>query len=341
MKKDKIGKFEPEGIGLKSLVTGGTGFIGSHLVEALLERGDEVRCLVRKKNDLKWLKNLPVELVEGDCTQGISLRQVVQGVDLVFHSAGVTKAVHEQTYFEGNAKGTENLIHACLETNPNPGKFIYLSSQAAAGPCLNGGRKKESDRCEPVSPYGRSKRRGEEYCLEHKDQIPCVILRPSAVYGPRDRDVYAFFKILSRRIKPSFTHQEQHISLCYVQDIVQAALLASDAKKSDGEIFFLSDGHDYCLDKIGDFFEEAMEIRAYQVHIPAWVISGVASFSEFLSLISGKPPLINKGKVEEMMQKNWLCDISKARALLGFEPQFSLAEGLKITYEWYRKENWL
>jgi nucleoside-diphosphate-sugar epimerase len=269
------------------------------------------------------------------------LQEAVKGVDQVFHLAGVTRALKEETYFEVNANGTENLIHACLEKNPHLQKFIYLSSQAAAGPCQDGGRKKESDHCEPVSPYGRSKRRGEEFCLEHVREIPLVILRPSAVYGPRDRDVYAFFKILTKRIKPSFSRQEQHISLCYVQDIVQATLLASDSGGCEGEIFFLSDGHDYRLDKIGDLFEEAMDIHAYRIHIPGWVISGVASFSELFSKFSGKPPLINKGKVEEMVQKNWLCDITKAKTLLSFEPRFSLAEGIKITYEWYRKENWL
>jgi len=328
-------------IHLKALVTGGTGFIGSHLVEALLQRGAKVRCLVRNRSDLKWLRNLPIDLTDGDCSDKTSLQEAVKGVDQVFHLAGVTRALKEETYFEVNANGTENLIHACLEKNPHLQKFIYLSSQAAAGPCQDGGRKKESDHCEPVSPYGRSKRRGEEFCLEHVREIPLVILRPSAVYGPRDRDVYAFFKILTKRIKPSFSRQEQHISLCYVQDIVQATLLASDSRGCEGEIFFLSDGHDYRLDKIGDLFEEAMDIHAYRIHIPGWVISGIASFSELFSKFSGKPPLINKGKVEEMVQKNWLCDITKAKALLGFEPRFSLAEGIKITYEWYLKENWL
>ncbi len=287
------------------------------------------------------MKDLPVELAEGDCTDRSSSLTAVKGVDLVFHSAGLTRAIDEKTYFNVNAKGTENLIHACLDENPSLRKFIYLSSQAAAGPCQNGGRKKESDGCDPVSPYGRSKRRGEEYCLEHGHEISFVILRPSAVYGPRDRDVYAFFKILSKKIKPSFSFGEQHVSLCYVQDIVEAALLAADVKESAGEIFFLSDGHDYRLNQIGDLFEEAMDIHAYRIYIPGWVVSGIASFSEFLSKFSGKPPLINKGKVEEMVQKNWLCDITKAKALLGFEPRFSLAEGIKITYEWYRKENWL
>lgn len=326
---------------MKALVTGGTGFIGSHLVEALIKRGADVRCLVRKKNDLKWLNHLPVELVEGDCTDSASLREAVQGVDQVFHSAGVTKALKEETYFEINAKGTENLIHACLDINPSLKKFIYLSSQAAAGPCQDEERKKESDHCEPVSAYGRSKRRGEEFCLEHRHRIPLIILRPPAVYGPRDRDVYAFFKILKKRIKPIFSRHEQHISLCYVDDVVQAALLASDSRGSDGEIFFLSDGQDYRLDQIGDLFEKSMNLHAHRIYIPGWVVSSIATFSELISTFLGKPPLINKGKVEEMVQKNWLCDITKAKTLLGFEPHFTLAEGIKITYEWYLKESWL
>lgn len=326
---------------MKALVTGGTGFIGSHLVEGLLQRGVEVRCLVRKRTDLKWLKDLPVEFVEGDCTDMASLKTAVTGVEQIFHLAGVTKAVNKKTYFEINANGTKNLIQACLEKNPNLQKFIYLSSQAAAGPCTNGARKQESDACLPVSPYGQSKRKGEEYCLEHADQLSMMILRPSAVYGPRDRDVLAFFKIVSKGIKPLFSKKEQRVSLCYVQDIVQATLLASNSKISGGEIFFISDGQDYPLDKIGDFFEEAMNVRAHRLHIPRWLISSFASFSEWISTFSGNPPLINRGKVEEMMQENWLCDITKARTRLGYEPQFSLAEGLKMTYEWYLKEGWL
>jgi nucleoside-diphosphate-sugar epimerase len=326
---------------LKALVTGATGFIGSHLVEALLQKGVQARCLVRKTSDLSWLKNLPIEMVHGDCNDKASLGEVVKGVDQVFHLAGVTKAIEEKTYFEVNALGTENLIHACLENNPRLQKFIYLSSQAAAGPCQNGGKKKESDRCEPVSAYGHSKRMGEEFALAHSHEIPLLILRPSAVYGPRDRDIYAFFKLLSKRIKLCLSGQDQHISLCYVQDIIQAILLVAEAQESSGEIFFLSDGHDYRLEEIGDIFAQAMGITPVCIRVPEWIIFGIASFSEYLSKLSGKPPLLNKGKVEEMMQKNWVCDITKAQTLLGFEPQFKLLQGAKLTFEWYRKENWL
>jgi dihydroflavonol-4-reductase len=326
---------------LKALVTGATGFIGSHLVEALLQRGDQVRCLIRKTSDLKWLKGLPIEVAQGDCNDKDSLREAVTSVDLVFHLAGVTKAVEEKTYFEVNAVGTENLIHVCLEHNSHLQKFIYLSSQAAAGPCQNGGKKKESDPCEPVSPYGQSKRMGEDFALAHAHELPLLILRPSAVYGPRDRDIYTFFKLLSKRIKPCLSSEDQHISLCYVEDVVQAILLSAQTQEPSGEIFFLSDGQDYRWEEIGDIVTQAMETKAICVRVPEWMVFGVASLSEYLSKISGKPSLLSKGKVEEMVQKNWVCDITKAKRVLGFEPKVSLMEGARLTFEWYKKENWL
>jgi dihydroflavonol-4-reductase len=326
---------------LKALVTGGTGFIGSHLVEALLKKGIQVRCLLRKTSDLKWLKGLPIEVHWGDCNDKNSLREAVEGVEQVFHLAGVTKAVHEKTYFEVNAFGTENLIYACLENNPRIQKFIYLSSQAAAGPCRNGNKKKESDQCKPVSPYGQSKQMGEELAMAHAQELPLLILRPSAVYGPRERDIYTFFKLLSKRIKPCLPSKDQHISLCYVEDIIQAILLAAQVKGSSGEIFFLSDGQDYRLEEIGDVFAQAMGVNTFCIPVPEWMIIGMASFSEYLSKLSGKPPLLNKGKVEEILQRNWVCDITKAKTALGFEPHISLAQGAKLTFEWYKKENWL
>jgi nucleoside-diphosphate-sugar epimerase len=326
---------------LKALVTGGTGFIGSHLTEALIRKGVQVRCLLRKTSDLKWLKGLPIEFVHGDCNDKTSLEKPVKGVDWVFHLAGVTKAIKEETYFEVNGLGTENLIDACLENNPRLQKFIYISSQVAAGPSLNECNKKESDACEPVSFYGRSKRMGEEMVLTHAHGLPVLILRPSAVYGPRDKDIFPFFKCLSRRIKPCPTGPDHHLSLCYVQDIVQGILLAVETQTKSGEIFFLSDGHDYRLREIGDIVAQAMGVTAFRIRVPKRMILGIACLSEYLSKFFGKPSLLNKDKAEEMIQKNWVCDIAKAKTVLGFEPKVPLSEGAKLTFKWYKEERWL
>ncbi len=322
-------------------MTGGTGFIGSHLVEALLQRGVKVRCLLRKRSDLKWLTGLPIEAAFGDCGDNASLEAAVREVDQIFHLAGATKAVEENTYFEVNALGTENLIRACFKNNARIQKFIYLSSQAAAGPCRNTDKKKESDPCEPVSAYGRSKRRGEELALAFARQVPLLILRPCAVYGPRERDIYTFFKLLSRRIKPCLSGEDQHMSLCYVEDIVQAILLAAQSQEPSGEIFFISDGQDYPMEEVGDVFAQVMGVNAFSVRVPEWTMMSVASFSEYFSKLSGKPPLLSKGKVEEILQRNWVCDIAKARRSLGFEPRFMLKQGAQLTYQWYKQEKWL
>jgi nucleoside-diphosphate-sugar epimerase len=287
------------------------------------------------------VEGLPVEVARGDCNDTSSLEDAVKEVHQIFHLAGVTKAVDDKTYFEVNAYGTENLVHACLEHNPQLKKFIYLSSQAAAGPCQNGGRKKETDHCEPVSAYGQSKRMGEDLILAHAHELPLLILRPSAVYGPRDRDIYTLFKLLSKRVKPCFYGQEQRLSLCYVADVVQAILLAAQADQGDGEIFFLSDGQDYRMEEVGDIFASSMGVNPICIRVPEWMIFGVASLSEYFSKLSGKPALLNRGKVEEMVQKNWVCDITKAKTILGFKPQVSLEEGARLTFEWYKKLNWL
>ena len=326
---------------MKVLVTGATGFIGSHLVEALVQREVLVRCLVRNKKHLGWVKDLPVEFVVGNCQEKNSLKQAVKDIDQVFHLAGATTAVKEKTYFEVNALGTENLVKACIESNPRLNKFIHVSSQAAAGPCLSGDKKKETDDCEPVSPYGKSKLLGEELALSLSRELPLLILRPCAIYGPRDKGFHALFKCLSRNINPCLSGIDQHISMCHVQDLVRAILLAADSQSENGDIFFISDGQDYRTAEIGDIFAQAMKISALRLRIPKQILLGMAFFAECFSGVSGKPSIMNSGKVAEMIQQNWVCDITKARTLLGFEPRLTLARGAESTIAWYKNENWL
>ena len=175
------------------LVTGGTGFIGSHLVERLLGNGYDVTCLVRELRQVRWLQGMEVRLAQGDCMLPESLADAVPGVSLVFHCAGLTKGKHARDYYSVNHLGTKNLLDACARHNPGMRKFILVSSLAAAGPS---GRTagKTTDTPHPVSDYGRSKLLAEEETLKFKDRFPVVILRPSAVYGPRDADVFELFR---------------------------------------------------------------------------------------------------------------------------------------------------
>ena len=182
---------------------------------------------------------------------------------------------------------------------------------------------------------------GEESVLAHAHELPALILRPCAVYGPRDKDLFALFKCLSRGIKPCFTGPHQRLSLCYVQDIVRGILLAVETQAESGEIFFLSDGHDYPMEEIGDILAHAMGINALRIRVPRRMVMGIACSSEYLSRLSGRPFLLNKDKAEEIVQEAWVCDITKAKTLLGFEPRVPLPEGARLTVEWYKKERWL
>jgi nucleoside-diphosphate-sugar epimerase len=182
---------------------------------------------------------------------------------------------------------------------------------------------------------------GEELALAHAHELPLLILRPPAVYGPRDRDFYAFFKLVSKRIKPCLRGQAQCISLCYVQDVIQAILLAAESQTKSGEIFFLSDGDDHFMEKILDVVAQTMGSHPLRIQIPKQMILGVAFCSEYLSKISKRPLLINQSKAREIIQENWTCDITKAKSILGFQPKFQLSQGARLTYQCYKKQKWL
>jgi len=134
---------------------------------------------------------------------------------------------------------------------------------------------------------------------------------------------------------------DRHLSLCYVQDVVRGILLAAETQTKSGEVFFLSDGKDYRMEEIGDIVAQAMGITAFRIRVPMQMIRGIACLSEVLSKFSKRPSLLNKDKAEEMIQEDWVCDITKAKTLLGFEPGAPLPEGAKLTFEWYKKEKWL
>ena len=203
------------------------------------------------------------------------------------------------------------------------------------------GRKRNPTIAPRSRPTGEANGGGRNWPCAQAHELPLLILRPAAVYGPRDKAFLFLFQCLAKRIKPYFSGGVQHLSLCSVQDLVGAILLAAETRTQSGEIFFLSDGQDYRMEEINDIFAQAMEVTAFRLRLPPPVLFGIAAVAEYFSKVSGKPALISRGRAEEMIQPNWLCDITKARTLLGFEPQISLAQGAKLTFDWYRKEKWL
>jgi nucleoside-diphosphate-sugar epimerase len=270
----------------------------------------------------------------------MSLKEAVRGVDVVFHLAGAIKALDTQTYFRVNAVGTDNLLRACVKFNPDLKAFVYVSSQAAAGPSGRAA-KTEADESAPISPYGKSKRRGEELVLGRSGRIPVVILRPVLVYGPRDRNLLPLFGLVSSwGIQPRIMGG-QRLSLLYIEDLVRGLLLASEKEEARGEIFFLSDGQDYGWKDIGRAAALAVGGRARTFPVPKWLIWASAIMGQMIAAFSRRPALLDYGRAKDMVQQSWVCDIGKSRRLLGFEPRVTLDLGARLTFQWYKEARWL
>lgn len=325
----------------KALVTGANGFVGSHLVEALLKKGYEVVCLVRNKSDLRFLSGLQVEYKYGDLTDKSSLIVATKGIDFVFHVAGITRSKNKAEYFRVNASGTRNLVQACLLTNPSVKKLVYVSSQTAAGPGKDLHPMDENAKCEPINNYGKSKLEGEKEVLNFKDKLPVAIIRPPAVYGPRDKDILYFFHMINKGIIPSFGLKESYLSLVYVKDLVQGLILAAESQKSSGQIYFLTDGETYSWSEAFGIVRDSLGVKAIRLRIPKSLLVTFAFFSEAFTRLLGKTPLLHLGRAKELCQRFWLSDISKAKTDLGFVPEYDLKKGAFETVKWYKENKWL
>jgi nucleoside-diphosphate-sugar epimerase len=322
------------------LVTGANGFVGSHLVEGLLQGGHRVRGLVRRTSDLRWLENLDVERVYGEVTDSAGLPKAVRGMEAIYHTAGVTRARRPEIYQQVNHQGTVNLLRACLQHNPSLKKFILISSQAAAGPGAVGRLARETDPCRPVSDYGRSKLMAEQAAARYINRLPIVIIRPPAIYGPRDRDFLSYFKVLKKHLRPLLGLGRRRLSICHVRDVVRGSILAGNSSRSSGQVYFVS-GQETSWDELTSLMARALGTWTVKLPVPRFVLQGAALVSELFAPLRREAPVLDRRKAGEMVQVCWTCDWSKAAAELGYEPTVSLEKGIGETVEWYRQAGWL
>jgi len=321
---------------MKVLITGSNGFIGSHLVELLIEKGFKVFCMVRKSSNLSWIEHLGVNMVYGDIREKNSLYQAVRGMDYIFHLAGVINADEWEIYYQTNYLGTRNLVQVCAEVNPELKKFVHVSSISASGPSKKGILKKEEHECAPINNYGRSKLLGERAVKEYLMKIPWVIIRPPNVLGPREKEIYSVIKILKNRIKPLLGNGDQQTSICFVKDLVQAILMAALNENASGEIYFITDGRTYSWREIADSIAKELGLK-FLIPIPYPILIVIAILMEIISLSSKKPPLITVKRVKQIRNCYWTYDGSKAFKELGFKPMITLEQGIRETVKWYRE----
>jgi nucleoside-diphosphate-sugar epimerase len=326
---------------LNVLVTGATGFIGSHLAEALHRTGATVRCLVRSTSNTRWLKRLSVEEVHGDLFDAQVLRDAVSGVDLIFHSAGLTKARTAEEYIKANATGTRNLLEAAAAHNPGIRRFVHISSQAAVGPSPTKVPIAEETPAHPITGYGRSKWMAEQECHRLMGALPVTIVRPPAVYGPRDQDVFAFFQTMARGLQPMVGFRDTYVSLIHVFDLVRGFLAAAESTRSVGQTYFITSREVYNWKQVGEVTRRVMGVRAISVRLPKAAVYAVAAVAQGMASFGEKPALLNIEKAREMVQDYWTCDHRKALRDFGFQQEVGLEEGIRTTVSWYREQGWL
>ncbi len=323
---------------MKALLTGGTGFIGSHLTEFLLDKRAEVCALIRDPQNLKWLKGLNIHLLQGDL---LSIPSLPSDIDYVFHIAGLTNSSNMADYYTVNQQGTASLFKSLHDQKIFPKKIICLSSLAAAGPSLDGSPVKENNPPHPITAYGKSKLMGEAEALKFKEVFPTIILRAPAVIGPRDKDFLNYFKWMRQGTLLALGSKKRYMSLCYVKDLIRAFFLCSQKELVSGEIFNIADPNPCSYEELGVLAGQAMGKKLKKVKIPVLLGYIIALIGEIGGRMSKEPRFINLEKFKRLKQGNWIADIKKTREILSFQPEYSVREAVQETIDWYLKNNWL
>lgn len=323
------------------LVTGANGFLGSHLVEALLMRGYRVRCMVRRTSNLEFIGSLPVEWAYADLQEVDAVREACQGVDAVCHCAALTRAVDEATFMRVNAGGTETLARICADDNPDLRRFLFVSSQAAAGPSAGpDGLSDENSPPRPITWYGKSKFAAELACLEMVSQMPVTIIRPAAVFGPRDRDFLAYFRLVKRGLSLQLGREERLLNLIDIRDLVDLILIALESETAVGQVY-CGCGSVFSYGQFSAAIARALNRRTLSVKLPLAALVPIGAWSILETKLTGRPALLNNQRILDMRQRYWLMSGAKAARELGFTARHSLEDGVREAADWYMAYGWL
>ncbi|MBP5778215.1 MAG: NAD(P)-dependent oxidoreductase [Prevotella sp.] len=331
---------------MKILITGASGFIGSFIVEEALRRGFETWAAMRKSSSKAYLQDERIHFIKLNLNSKEQLVEQLKGKDFdyVVHAAGVTKCLNKADFHRINTEGTKNLAEALLEVKMPLKRFVFVSSLSVFGAIkerMPYDEIRESDTPQPNTAYGRSKLAAEQYLDSVGSRLPYIILRPTGVYGPREKDYFIMAKSIKQHSDFAVGYQRQDITFVYVTDVVQAIFLALE-KGENGRKYFLSDGEVYQSTTFSDLIHEELG-RPWWIRItaPVWVLRIVTFFGEYVGRITGKVTALNNDKYNILKQRNWRCDIEPACRELGYEPKVQLKEGVKTTIKWYKDHGWL
>ena len=330
---------------MKILITGASGFIGSFIVEEALRRGFETWAAVRKSSSKAFLQDPRIHFIELNLDSEVQLTEQLTGLqfDYVVHAAGVTKCLDPNDFHRINTEGTQHLVHVLQALQMRLQRFVYISSLSIMGAIREEQpyqEIRESDKAQPNTAYGRSKLEAEKW-LDTTHDLPYVILRPTGVYGPRERDYYMMFKSIKGHTDFAVGYQPQDITFVYVTDVVQAVFLALE-RGVTGRRYFLSDGEVYQSATFSILIREELGHPWWiRITAPLWLLRVITWCGDWLGRLTGHVTALNNDKYHILRQRNWRCDIQPARQELGYEPQVQLEEGVRRTVKWYQENKWL
>lgn len=324
----------------KLLITGGSGFVAYHIIIEALEQDYDVYVSIRSSSATAHLKELEIKYTSINFAdvQDITKELKEKQYNYIIHAAGTTRAGSQQEYDLVNATYTANLAKAASTAGIPLKKFVFVSSLAAIGPAENATVTSDDINFLPITGYGKSKLLAEQLLAEIKD-LPLIVIRPTAVYGPREKDILIIFKTISKGLEPYIGTQPQQLSFIYVKDLAQVIINALTAPVS-GKAYNISDGHLYDRFALAGITKSILGKKTFRFHLPVSIVKLVAFFLETAGAVNGKTPALNKQKIKELTA-SWACDIEAAKRDLNFKPAYNLEAGLKETLHWYKKHKWL
>jgi nucleoside-diphosphate-sugar epimerase len=310
------------------LVTGATGFLGSHIAETLVKQGFTVRCTVRPSSSTKWLENLELEKVNVNFNDEASLQTACQGVDVVIQNAGITRAKSDAEFFEVNTHATERLANAAIKAKVS--RFIFISSLEARGP---------DGFDTAISAYGKSKLEAEHRLTNLQNDIEMILLRPAGVYGPRDTDLLTLFQLAkySFLTVPATNGRLQPV---HARDVAEAVLATINGKAQVGP-FDISEAHTYSWQDMGQMMEVALGRKLRVLKIPREIFLGAGYASETVSKLLNQAPKLDRRRAKSLAYYTYTCDTTPFKEAFGWQARISLQDGLAETAAWYKKQGWL